>query len=66
MGFGESLQPIVKHSLIEAFENAKFGCFDVGYIDNKEVIILRDRMLNMKEQNIRKIWLKLHGLITIC
>ncbi len=30
------------HSLIEAFENAKFGYFDVGYADNKEVIILRD------------------------
>ena len=29
-------------SLREAFENAKFGYFDIGYLKKKEVIILRD------------------------
>ena len=28
--------------LIEAFETAQFGYFDINYIENKEVIILRD------------------------
>ena len=28
--------------LTEAFETAQFGYFDVNYIENKEIIILRD------------------------
>ena len=36
------LRIIVYERLIEAFETAQFGYFDINYIENKEVIILRD------------------------
>ena len=40
--------------LIEAFETAQFGYFDVGYLNNKEIIILRDSNKNNVEYETTK------------
>ena len=40
--------------LIEAFETAQFGYFDINYIENKEVIILRDSNKNNVEYETTK------------